>query len=278
MEKKLLTYNRNSARLLHGIPRRWIIDQLAKTFHYCTSFIRNIGANLLTFGQCSNARGIFKRDLHEGVTNERASPCGAEKPGSPSLRNQIACLIQKYIHSSGTSSNEEFPAAKNGLSRVWKQARFTADSTVFRTVKSSRFWRHLCSLYKNYRFHILHERSGQENNKEKKNNLPDFKDCSPFPRFHLRQFRDQLILLVTVPLQFDGGEFCLREWFLKVLSDTPQTSVYICSLSAAETSTERGRNPIINKQISPCMVTYQRAWFDSELINKIKSFFSEYRK
>ena len=114
--------------------------------------------------------------------------------------------------------------------------------------------------------------------KKKKNNLPDFKDCSPFPRFHLRQFRDQLILLVTVALQFDGGEFCLREWFLKVLSDTPQTSVYICSLSAAETSTERGRNPIINKQISPCMVTYQRAWFDSKLINKIKSFFSEYRK
>ena len=150
--------------------------------------------------------------------------------------------------------------------------------TVFRTVKSSRFWRHLCSLYKNYRFHILHERPGPENNKEKKNNLPDFKDCSPFPRFHLRQFRDQLILLVTVALQFDGGEFCLHEWFLKVLSDTPQTSVYICSLSAAETSTERGRNPIINKQFSPCMVTYQRAWFDSELINKIKRFFSEYRK
>ena len=112
MEKKLLTYNRNSARLLHGIPRRWIIDQLAKTFHYCTSFIRNIGANLLTFGQCSNARGIFKRDLHEGVTNERASPCGAEKPGSPSLRNQIACLIQKYIHSSGTSSMKSSPQLK----------------------------------------------------------------------------------------------------------------------------------------------------------------------
>lgn len=200
-----------------------------------------------------------------------------EKRGSPSLRNQIACLIQKYIHSSGTSSNEEFPAAKNGLSHVWKQARFTADSTVCRTVKSSRFWQHLCSLYKNYRFNILNERSAQKNNKGKKKHLPDFKDCSPFPRFYLRQFRDQLILLVTVALQFDGGEVCLREWFLKVLSDTPQTSVYICSLSAAETSTERGRNPI-NKQISPCIVTYQRAWFDSKLINKIKSFFSEYRK
>ena len=75
-----------------------------------------------------------------------------------------------------------------------------------RTVKSSRFWRHLCLLYKNYRFHILHKRPGQENNKEKKNNLPDFKDCSPFPRFHLRQFRDQLIFLVTVALQLDGGD------------------------------------------------------------------------
>lgn len=42
--------------------------------------------------------------------------------------------------------------------------------------------------------------------KKKKNNLPDFKDCSPFPRFHLRQFRDQLILLVTVALQLDGGD------------------------------------------------------------------------
>ena len=146
MEKKLLTYSRDSARLLHGIPRRSIIDQLAKTLHYCTSVVRNIGENLLTFGQCSNARGILEWDLHEGVTKERASPCGAEKPGSPSLRNQIACVIQKYIHSSGTSSNEEFPAAKNGLSHVWKQARFTTDSNVYRTVKSSRFWRHLCSL------------------------------------------------------------------------------------------------------------------------------------
>ena len=64
----------------------------------------------------------------------------------------------------------------------------------------------ICARCKNYRFHILHERPGQENNKEKKNNLPDFKDCSPFPRFHLRQFRDQLILLVTVALQLDGGD------------------------------------------------------------------------
>ena len=103
-------------------------------------------------------------------------------------------------------------------------------------------------------------------------------------RFSLASvLRHQSILswnfLVTVALQFDWGEVCLRElFFLKVLSCRRAFISVLYQFKASSglifnqlvkrqrTSTERGRNPI-NKQISPCIVTTnQRAGFDRTLI------------